>query len=180
MCYGLTLPYQTIIDMENENIEKHEETLSTQDDMQETKPETPEPGSETPDFAGQFARWLNNPLISIAMTDARLCRFIGDLIAGDNADSAVARNFPHRLPEMPADVATRHHLDEDASQAVSKLGQTVMKGDWSDAAMNILLRAARHDDDVKNAEAAGYLRGRNEAIEVHRRKQIHSYSPTEY
>ena len=81
---------------------------------------------------------------------------------------------------MPADVATRHHLDEDASQAVSKLGQTVMKGDWSDAAMNILLRAARHDDDVKNAEAAGYLRGRNEAIEVHRRKQIHSYSPTEY
>ena len=102
MCYGLTLPYQTIIDMENENIEKHEETLSTQDDMQETKPETPEPGSETPDFAGQFARWLNNPLVSIAMTDARLCRFIGDLIAGDNADSAVARNFPHRLPEKPA------------------------------------------------------------------------------
>ena len=33
---------------------------------------------QTEDFAAQFARWAENPLVSIAIADPRLCRFIGD------------------------------------------------------------------------------------------------------
>ena len=31
--------------------------------------------------------------------------------------------------------------------------------------VKLIVNALNHDDDIKNAEAAGYLRGRNEAID---------------
>ncbi len=133
--------------------------------------EEPQPA----DIASQFAQWLDNPLVEIALKDPRLCRFIGDLLSGENADCAAHRNFPQPPAPMPSDVAARHHLDDDTAQRIAQMGRTVMQGDWSDTAIGILLQAARHDADVADANAAGYLRGRNAAIEVKRRRSVPSF-----
>lgn len=124
------------------------------------------------DLAALFARWVDNPLVSIALRDPRLCRFIADLLAGDDAGCAAHRNFPQAPPQMPADAAARFGLDEDSARQVAENGRTVMVGDWSDEAVGILLKAARHDADVRDADAAGYLRGRNAAIEARRLQAI--------
>ena len=43
----------------------------------------------------------------------------------------------------------------------------IVKGDTpTQGLVALVVKALSHDDDVKNAEAAGYLRGRNETIEV--------------
>ena len=124
------------------------------------------------DFAAMFARWVDNPLVAIALKDPRLCRFIADLLAGDDAGCAAHRNFPQAPPQMPADAAARFGLDEDSARQVAENGRTVMAGDWSDEAVGILLKAARHDADVRDADAAGYLRGRNAVIEARRLQAI--------
>ena len=64
------------------------------------------------DFAAMFARWVDNPLVAIALKNPRLCRFIVDLLAGDDADCAAHRNFPQAPPQMPADAAARFCLDK--------------------------------------------------------------------
>lgn len=128
------------------------------------------------DLAALFARWADNPLVAIALKDSRLCRFIGNLLAGDSADCAAHRNFPQEPPEMPKDVATRFNMDKAAARRVADYGRTVMAGDWNDKAVKILLEAANHDTDVQNADAAGYLRGRNAAIEAKRRNKIPQFS----
>lgn len=124
------------------------------------------------DLAALFARWVDNPLVAIALKDPRLCRFIGDLLAGNDAGQAASRNFPSPPPQMPACTAARFGLDEAAAQEVAALGRTVMACDWSDEAVGILLKAARHDADVRDADAAGYLRGRNAVIEARRLQAI--------
>lgn len=129
-------------------------------------------GGSGNDFAAMFAQWVDNPLVAIALKDPRLCRFIGDLLAGNDAGQAASRNFPSPPPQMPACTAARFGLDEAAAQEVAALGRTVMACDWSDEAVGILLKAARHDADVRDADAAGYLRGRNAAIEARRLKAI--------
>lgn len=129
-------------------------------------------GGSGNDFAAMFARWVDNPLVAIALKDPRLCRFIADLLAGDDAGCAAHRNFPQPPPQMPACTAARFGLDEAAAQEVAALGRTVMACDWSNAAVEILLKAARHDADVRDADAAGYLRGRNAAIEARRLQAI--------
>lgn len=128
-------------------------------------------GGSGNDLAALFARWVN-PLVAIALKDPRLCRFIADLLAGDDACCAAHRNFPQAPPQMPADAAARFGLDEDSARQVTENGRTVMAGDWSDEAVGILLKAARHDADVRDADAAGYLRGRNAAIEARRLQAI--------
>lgn len=130
------------------------------------------PASSPTDLATLFADWIGNPLVAIAISDPRLCRFIGDLLDGNSADCAVRRNFPQQSHKMPEDLPTRFDMDENTASQVAEMGHKVMAGDWSDEAVNILLRAARHDDDVKNADNAGYIRGRNSAIEIRRRNSI--------
>lgn len=67
-------------------------------------------------------------------------------------------------------------MDKAAARRVADYGRTVMAGDWNDKAVKILLEAANHDTDVQNADAAGYLRGRNAAIEAKRRNKIPQFS----
>lgn len=131
--------------------------------------------TESEDFATQFARWAENPLVAIAIADPRLCRFIGDLLAGEDATNAAWRNFPKPPAAMPDDVAQRMGIDEATMWLVEQQGRTVMEG-WSDKAVEILLRAVAHDDDVRAADEQGYIRGRNSAIEALRRRTTHSFN----
>lgn len=57
------------------------------------------------------------------------------------------------------------NLDEATAAAVRQILQPMASTANADIA-RLIATAIRHDDDVKNAETAGYLRGRNEKIEL--------------
>ena len=57
-------------------------------------------------------------------------------------------------------------LDEDTTQRLSQLLEGMSPEAISDDVIATLARGITHDDDVLNADAAGYLRGRNEKIEA--------------
>lgn len=57
-----------------------------------------------------------------------------------------------------------HALDTDTK--VRLLIEHIGKGDVDEATMGILRHAVNHDEEVRNAETEGYLRGRNEKIDL--------------
>lgn len=59
-------------------------------------------------------------------------------------------------PSAAESQATQERVDELISQ--------IKTGDVSADAIQILSNGINHDEDVKNAETEGYLRGRNEKI----------------
>ena len=64
-------------------------------------------------------------------------------------------------------------LDESATGKLLKLTAGLDSRDFTTALLETLARGVNHDEDVQNADAAGYLRGRNEKIEavLHQRPQ---------
>ena len=57
-------------------------------------------------------------------------------------------------------------LDEDLSKRLTELTDGLPASSLSTEVLTTLVRGLTHDDDVKNADAAGFLRGRNEKIET--------------
>ena len=57
-------------------------------------------------------------------------------------------------------------LDESATGKLLKLTAGLDSRDFTTALLETLARGVNHDEDVQNADAAGYLRGRNEKIET--------------
>ena len=65
-----------------------------------------------------------------------------------------------------ADRARAMGLNEDTAQHLSELAAGIPSEGISDDLLATLARGISHDEDVQNADAAGYLRGRNEKIEA--------------
>ena len=53
-------------------------------------------------------------------------------------------------------------LDEGTSNKVRHLIEQIEKGEVDETTVSILSHAVNHDEELKNAETEGYLRGRNE------------------
>ena len=67
--------------------------------------------------------------------------------------------------EIIDETVQKLHLDEATAAAVRQILEPVEHG-VSGSLVTLVAKALKHDDDVKNADAAGYLRVRNEKIEV--------------
>lgn len=83
-------------------------------------------------------------------------------------------------PEPPAsptlgDRIAELGLDENLSQRLTELTDGLNPSSLSAEVLATLVRGLTHDDDVKNADAAGFLRGRNEKIEA----VMHQHPDTE-
>ena len=65
-----------------------------------------------------------------------------------------------------ADRARAMGLNEDTAQHLSELAAGIPSEGISDDLLATLALGISHDEDVQNADAAGYLRGRNEKIEA--------------
>ena len=65
-----------------------------------------------------------------------------------------------------AAVAERLGLDENAQEHIGRLWRPMRAASVPDEVVALLAKALHHDEDVANADAAGYLRGRNESIDV--------------
>lgn len=60
----------------------------------------------------------------------------------------------------------RHALDDHSQQRIKDILQAAGATAATAEVVDMLVKALRHDEDVNNAEATGYLRGRNEQIET--------------
>ena len=65
-----------------------------------------------------------------------------------------------------ADMITELNLDENVTASLTDLTRGLEADQVTPELLATLARGVTHDDDVQNADAAGYLRGRNETIEV--------------
>ena len=57
-------------------------------------------------------------------------------------------------------------LNEETTQRLTQLTAGLASDSASDDLLDTLARGICHDEDVNNADAAGYLRGRNEKIDA--------------
>ncbi len=75
------------------------------------------------------------------------------------------------IPDLPSeptlgDRIAEMGLDEPTSSRMSELTTGLDSQTVSPDLLTTLARGITHDEDVQNADAAGYLRGRNEKIET--------------
>ena len=78
------------------------------------------------------------------------------------------------LNDLAIDDAATAMNEADAVTQLKTYCREIMRGEVSDSAVKMLLAGLRHDDDVKNAEGEGYIRGRNEKIELQQRFEQYS------
>lgn len=64
------------------------------------------------------------------------------------------------------DAATAMKLEADDVAKIKQLCGEIMRGEVSQMAVKTIMAGLSHDTDVKNAEGEGYIRGRNEKIEL--------------
>ncbi len=76
-----------------------------------------------------------------------------------------AQQEPSTSP-TPAQKIQTLGLDQENADRLSRLTEGLDAESTSDELLNTLARGITHDSDVQNADAAGYLRGRNEKIEA--------------
>lgn len=78
----------------------------------------------------------------------------------------VVAEQPQLLDEV-GEILERLGVSEGIATSARALLDTVKDGKTPGANfVKLIVNALSHDEDVKNAEAAGYLRGRNEVIEA--------------
>lgn len=86
-------------------------------------------------------------------------------------DQAASPTLAQRIAAM--------QLDESSAQRLTQLTEDLDGFTPSDEVLEILARGITHDDDVKNADAAGFLRGRNEKIEAMLHPQPEAEDPNQ-
>ena len=72
---------------------------------------------------------------------------------------------PTASPTLATRIAAMD-LGEEMTQRLTQLTEGLDESAATDELLTTLARGITHDDDVQNADAAGYLRGRNEKIEA--------------
>ncbi len=100
----------------------------------------------------------------------------GDAVAPDQvcdpenepqpADTAPAEQPPASFGEMVAQAAKQLGLSDAIASVVEEVLAPLEQGRLSPNVVKLIAQAIGRDEDLKNAEAAGYLRGRNEKIEL--------------
>ena len=80
-------------------------------------------------------------------------------------EESIQSQEPAASPTL-TDRAKEMGLDEGTTQRLVQLTESIGPEGLSDDLLTTLARGITHDEDVQNADATGYLRGRNEKIEA--------------
>ncbi len=86
---------------------------------------------------------------------------------GEEAQASEEQSSSPTLADRIAELG----LEDSAREQLTQLIQGMNAATLSPEVLTTLARGITHDEDVKNADAAGFLRGRNEKIEtlIHQR-----------
>ena len=86
--------------------------------------------------------------------------------APQERETVVAEHQPQLLDEV-GEILERLGVSDSVAASTRALLDTVKDGKApGENFVKLIVSALSHDEDIKNAEAAGYLRGRNEVIEA--------------
>ena len=77
------------------------------------------------------------------------------------------------------DFARAKQVDADTVAQLKNICGEIARGEVSETAIRTILAGVTHDDDVRNADGEGYLRGRNEKIEIENRFDSNAESRAE-
>ncbi len=115
----------------------------------------------------------NNQELNDVLCEAQVA---GDAVAPDQvcdpesepqtADTAPSPPSPAPFGEMVAQAAKQLGLSDAIASVVEEVLAPLEQGRLSPNVVKLIAQAIGRDEDLKNAEAAGYLRGRNEKIEL--------------
>ena len=115
----------------------------------------------------------NNQELNDVLCEAQVA---GDAVAPDqvcdpesepqSADTAPAEQPPASFGEMVSQTAKQLGLSDAIASVVEEVLAPLEHGRLSQNVVKLIAQAIGRDEDLKNAEAAGYLRGRNEKIEL--------------
>ena len=83
----------------------------------------------------------------------------------DNSGNTVAPSA-EGLDKAVQDAAAALGLDEETQRQLKEVLQPLQTTVITPRVVEMLASALRHDEDVSNAEAAGYVRGRNDNIDA--------------
>lgn len=83
----------------------------------------------------------------------------------DNSGNTVAPSA-EGLDKAVQDAAAALGLDEETQRQLKEVLQPLQATVITPRVVEMLASALRHDEDVSNAEAAGYVRGRNDNIDA--------------
>ena len=106
----------------------------------------------------------------------REAQVAGDAVApeldcGPESEARPANTEPVEQPpatfgEMVTEAAKQLGLSDSIASVVEEVLAPLEQGRLSQNVVKLIAQAIGRDEDLKNAEAAGYLRGRNEKIEL--------------
>ncbi|MGN0213397.1 MAG: hypothetical protein ACI4AH_01140 [Muribaculaceae bacterium] len=90
----------------------------------------------------------------------------------ENTPTASASDAEDRqlLNELAVDdVACAMKIGADVVSQIKEICGQIVRGEVNATAIKTIMAGVTHDDDVRNAEGEGYLRGKNEKIELENR-----------
>lgn len=111
----------------------------------------------------------NNQELNKVLQEAQVA---GDAVAPDMAEQCSHPQPPELEQKKPAfsEVVAQAAQALGLSDAITSVVQEVLapleQGRLSHNVVKLIAHAISRDEDLKNADAAGYLRGRNEKIEI--------------
>lgn len=82
-----------------------------------------------------------------------------------HSDETIEAQEPVPTPTLAERIAALG-LSEETAQRLTVLTENLDNAAATDELLSTLAQGISHDEDVNNADAAGYLRGRNEKIDV--------------
>ncbi len=85
------------------------------------------------------------------------------------------------LPQVEPTVELATNDNEIAAEVNGMLAN-LSKGEINERVVTLLAQGLKHDEDVKNAETAGYIRGRNEKIDLMTRpdREVETTEPASF
>jgi hypothetical protein len=111
----------------------------------------------------------------LLVSNPALCRLIADLIDGKTIDQAIVDNFKGWVKqnstakisdESVEKLSSLANVSDEMRQKIISAADEIRKNGLNDTTANLLLHALDYDNAVKNADASGYIRGKNEKIEL--------------
>ncbi len=149
---------------------------------------TPESCTNSNEMNETLPQIDRNDLIDTMLHDARMCRFVADVIAGDPIDQVAQRIFPTstKPPKIDSDyiasqlseLNVEHELLGDVEQQLSMLIDSSSLSSLTPEMLNTLCRGVLYDIQIAEAEQKAYIKGRNEQIEIIKRDAEILFSET--
>lgn len=140
--------------------------------IEEPEESIEECAKEIPNIENDFAAALQNPVLNILFQNPSLTGIISDIYAGNDFESAVSRNIKGWKKIKQIDILPIEIADEDTRHKTMAICQNYSNGEIDNELIEIIRKGIEYDSDLEAARNEGYLKGKNERIDIMRAPHI--------